>query len=394
MKKVVWTGILGCVVLGAVLMGGAGWGAEGTVPAAGNGVRGATTMATTTAATTAPATAATIAATARQKTVQMRGFSMRLVDPSPKAVASYLAGIDELADMGCTWVNFPVTAYQETARSETLAVSKADIPSEADILRVMARAKARGMGIMMMPTVLLRQPGTKDWRGVINPPNWDTWFESYRQFIVAMARIAQKGDVDIFVVGSELLSTEQDQFRWQKTIEMIRYVYKGKLTYSANWDHYGTVSFWDQLDYVGMNNYYELSKEKNAKHEDGSDVTVEELNKTWAPIQNNILTFAARQKKPFMFTEVGWHNLENTLKEPWNYVATGKIDLEVQRRAFASFVETWGKVPKEQFMGAFIWEWYPEGKVVDGNYSHGTYSLQATPALEVVKKWFSDRKFE
>jgi hypothetical protein len=385
MKKAVWIGILICAVAGGALMG-VGFGAEGTAATR----NGATTAAATTPpAATVAAMTATGPATVRKKTDQMRGFSMRLVDPSPKAVASYLAGIDELADMGCTWVNFPITAFQETARSETLMLGKNDCPAEADVLKIMGRAKARGMGIMMMPTVLLRQPGSKDWRGVINPPNWDTWFESYRKFITLAARIAQRGDVDIFVVGSELLSTEQDRERWLTTIDQIKKAYKGKLTYSANWDHFGSVTFWDQLDYVGMNNYYELSKEATGKHANGSDVTVEELTKAWGPIRDNILRFAARQNKPFMFTEVGWHNLENTLKEPWNYVATGKIDLEVQERAFESFVETWKNVPNEQFMGAFIWEWYPEGKVVDGNYSRGTYSLQATPALEVVKKWFA-----
>ena len=51
-----------------------------------------------------------------------------------------------------------------------------------------------------------------------------------------------------------------------------------------------------------------------------------------------------------------------------------------------SFVETWQPVPKDQFMGAFIWEWCPLGHVTD----HGTYSLQDTPALNnVVLKWFA-----
>ena len=118
---------------------------------------------------------------------------MRLVDPSEKGVNSYLASIDELADMGCTWINLPVVTYQETARSEAITPEKADMPARADMLRIMARAKARGMGIMMMPAVLLRQPGSKDWRGVIDPPNWDTWFASYRQYITGVARLAAAG---------------------------------------------------------------------------------------------------------------------------------------------------------------------------------------------------------
>jgi hypothetical protein len=371
--------IQACLLILAMAAAGlsGSWSAAQTEPTgAVPGPAATRTPMTTSMSGTTPAT--------HKKTDQMRGFSVRLVDPSDKGVASYLAAIDELAAMGCTWINLPVTAFQENAKAEEIGLGKADAPSETDMLRVMARAKERGMGIMMMPTVLLRQTGSKDWRGVINPPNWDTWFASYRKYITSMARIAQKGKVDIFVVGSELLSTEPQRDRWVETIGQIKKEYKGKLTYSANWDHYGTVSFWDQLDYVGMNNYYELSKKA-----DGAGVTVEDLNKAWAPIQKNILDFAARQNKPFLFTEVGWHNLDNTLKEPWNYVATGKLDLDQQKRAYESFVETWGKVPKEQFMGAFIWEWYPEGKVVNGNYSHGTYSLQATPALEVVKKWFA-----
>ena len=61
------------------------------------------------------------------------------------------------------------------------------------------------------------------------------------------------------------------------------------------------------------------------------------------------------------------------------------MDYNEQLHAFQSFIESWQTVPNRQFMGAFIWEWYPGGKFGD----RGTYSLQGTPALEVVKKWFA-----
>jgi hypothetical protein len=367
MKTVAVSGILACMAAGLVALGAE----QGTTPVVRADVP----------TTTQAAGAVSGSRVVHKKTDQMRGFSMRLIDPTVKGVNGYLEAIDELADMGCTWVNLPVAAYQDNVKSETIVLATDDAPSDADILKIMARAKARGMGIMMMPTVLLKNTGSKDWRGVINPPNWDRWFTSYNAFVTHLARLAQKGEVDIFVVGSELLSTEPYRNRWVKTIGAIRNEYKGKLTYSANWDHYEAVTFWDQLDYVGMNNYYELAKTPGA--------TVTELNATWKPIQEKILAFAAEQNKPFMFTEVGWHNLVNTLSEPWNYVAADPIDHGEQRRAYESFVETWKPVPKEQFMGAFIWEWYPDGKVVNGNFSRGTYSLQSTPALEVVKKWFA-----
>jgi hypothetical protein len=312
---------------------------------------------------------------------QIRGFSIQLSDPQGRD--SYLKAIDDLADMGCTWVNFVIAARQLDKKAESISINWQNIPSEKDIARILRHAKARGMNVMLMPIVLLDKSGSKDWRGVIAPPNWDNWFASYGMYIKFMARLAKSCNVDVFCVGSELLSTEPFRQRWLDVIADIRAIFPGKLTYSANWDHYdgarGGPTFWDQLDYIGMNNYNELADKPGA--------TLPELEKAWEPIKRDILTFVDQQRKPFFFTEVGWHNLDNTIKEPWNYVADGPIDNTEQLHAYQSFVATWANVPHSKFMGAFIWEWRPGSKPED----HGTYSLQGEPALDVVKKWMTTR---
>lgn len=313
------------------------------------------------------------ATAAANKTTQVRGFSMQLFQQGKD---QYIKAIDEMADLGCTWVNLSFSARQNDVHSQSIAIKWDTVPSEEDVREIILHAKKRGMGVMFMPIVLLSNSGSKDWRGVIDPPSWNDWFASYTFYITHMARIAQDCGVDIFCVGSELLSTEPLRQQWIDAIAQIRSVYHGKLTYSANWDHYEVVSFWDQLDYIGMNNYNELGKQ-------GTPVT--DLDKAWQPIKKKILDFAAKENKPFMFTEVGWHNLDNTLKEPWNYVATGSIDYNEQLHAYQSFVDTWQNVPTDQFMGAFIWEWWPGAKYGD----KGSYSLQGAPALDVVKKWMS-----
>jgi hypothetical protein len=320
-------------------------------------------------------------APARKANAQIRGFSIQLTDP--KGRDAYLKAIDDLADMGCTWINFVVAARQDDVKSEVPRIVWHNIPSEKDIQRLLRHAKARGISTMLMPIVLLDHAGSKEWRGVIAPNNWDNWFASYTLYITYMAKLANSCDVDLFCVGSELLSTESFTQRWKDVIGQVRKEFHGKLTYSANWDHYdrsqGGPTFWDQLDYIGMNNYNELSDKPGA--------TVEQLNKAWEPIKKDILSFVDKQHKPFFFTEVGWHNLENTINQPWNYVAEGNIDLNEQLHAYQSFVETWSTVPSNKCMGAFVWEWRPGSKAQD----HGTYSLQGTPALEVVKKWMQTR---
>ncbi len=311
---------------------------------------------------------------------QIRGFSIQLTDPN--GTDGYLKAVDDLADMGCTWVNFVIAARQKDVKSEAIAINWQNIPKEKEIERVIRHAKARNMSVMLMPIVLLDKAGTKEWRGVISPPNWDNWFASYTMYITFMADLARSTDVDVFCVGSELLSTEPFRERWLDVIGEIRKNFSGKLTYSANWDHYdagrGGPTFWDKLDYIGMNNYNELADKPGA--------TVQQLDEAWKPIKRDILKFVDQQKKPFFFTEVGWHNLENTLSQPWNYVADGPIDTNEQFNAYRSFVETWKNVPQSKFMGAFVWEWRPGA---DGVKDHGSYSLQGTKALGVVKQWMA-----
>jgi hypothetical protein len=322
---------------------------------------------------------------AGSRTDQVRGFSIQLFDSTEAGAQRYLAAIDELADMGCTWLNFSIAARQDNVHSEEIARNWLTIPSQPNLMRIFRKAKSRNIGVMLMPIVLLNNAGSKDWRGVISPPNWDDWFASYSQYILEMADIANAGKVDIFCVGSELLSTEPFRDRWVELIGQIRarFSYPIKLTYSANWDHYdpeqGGPKFWDQLDYIGMNNYNELG--------DKPGIPVSQLVKAWEPIKDKVLKFATKEKKPFFFTEVGWHNLDNTIKEPWNYVADGKIDLTEQLHAYQSFVQVWEPVPHDEFMGAFVWEWCPGS---NGDKNKGSYSLQGTDALKVVQQWMKD----
>ena len=64
-----------------------------------------------------------------------------------------------------------------------------------------------------------------------------------------------------------LVSTENNVEQWTRTINHVRGTFKGRLTYSANWDHYREVKFWDQLDLIGMNSYWTLGPDKNTSVE-------------------------------------------------------------------------------------------------------------------------------
>ncbi|HSW44119.1 MAG TPA: hypothetical protein VLM89_00940 [Phycisphaerae bacterium] len=286
--------------------------------------------------------------------------------------------LPEIAEMGADTVLISNAGYQEHAGSETFQIDPAVTPTEQQWQDIFRIAHAHGLRVIFMPIILLSDPRGNEWRGVISPPNWDDWFEQYRDFILHFARLAQANKVEVFSVGSELVSTEKYTDRWRKLISDVRKVYSGRLTYSANWDHYKVVGFWDQLDLVGMTSYYKLSSEPRP--------SAEALGDAWKPIRRGILRWQKEVGKPLLFTEVGWASQEGASIEPWNYYYKQEATaagLEEQRNCYRAFMETWGDAP--QVGGMIWWEWTGS----PGGPKDYNYTPRGKPAEKELRAWFA-----
>src|SRR6202044_2289696 len=78
--------------------------------------------------------------------------------------------------------------------------------NEADILRGIAQAHARGLKVMLVPHLWVE---SGEWRALIDPgtdEGWARWSASYESFIVGWARIAQAAEAEMFSAGVELRS--------------------------------------------------------------------------------------------------------------------------------------------------------------------------------------------
>ena len=307
----------------------------------------------------------------------IRGFCMQLCLPGHLAV--YERSVRHLKAMGCNWVNLVVNSRQKGMTAEHIELDAKHSLSPVDIRALLQYTHTLHMQAMMMPIVLLDHATGSEWRGAITPKSWPIWFAGYRRYIVRTARWAQAGHVKIFSVGSELLTSESHQRQWLRIVAAVRRVFHGKLTYSSNWDHYGSVKIWKELDYIGMNSYYDLGRNPHTP--------VGEIMATWRPIQRNLLAYARRMRKPLLITETGWDNLQNTLEKPWDYVGTGRIEPGVQARAYEAYIRVWRHQPPGLFAGVFFWEWWPGTRPTH----YGAYSLQGEPVLPLVKHWISGR---
>jgi hypothetical protein len=304
-----------------------------------------------------------------------RGVAMQVqqigADFSP-----YHKNVDEIAALGADSLSIVVDVRQENGTSTQIFLDQRLTPTPEQLTTLIKYAKSKKLRVLLMPIVLLQNPRGNEWRGTLKPESWDQWFDSYREIVKHYAIIAQGSGVDILSVGSELVSAEGRVEQWTRTIRMARKIFKGKLTYSANWDAYTRVPFWDQLDLVGMNSYYTLG--------DDANVSVDEIVRRWHAIQRDLFTFQKKTKRPVIFTEVGWCSLANAASEPWDYTRTSlPLDLELQRKLYEGFFQAWQGRPE---LGGFMfWEW-PIG---DGGLEDRGYTPENKPAEKVLRTWLA-----
>ncbi|MGC4032886.1 MAG: hypothetical protein QM754_14350 [Tepidisphaeraceae bacterium] len=299
----------------------------------------------------------------------------------------YKHSIDEIAALGADAVKFVVDARQENGSSSRIYLDMRMTPTPEQLGGLIKYAKSKGLRVVLMPIVLLDKPRGNEWRGRIQPESWDDWWDSYRDILTHFAWIAEGNGVDVLVVGSELISTENQVEEWTKTIKKAREVFHGRLTYSSNWDHYKAVKVWEQLDFIGMNSYWTLGKE--------NDASLDEIKETWRSIQNELFAFQSKVKKPIFFMEVGWASMANMVTEPWDYTKDEQeapTDTAIQKRLYEGFFQSWYGRPE---LGGFsIWEWTPEPDQNDPQSVKETergYTPRGKPAEDVLKQWFAKK---
>ena len=310
---------------------------------------------------------------------EFRGICLQLHNSDPDHPHEQF--IDEIARTGANTVALVVNAYQENGESTSIFIEARKTPPNARMKKLVRHARNRGLRVVLMPILLLENPREGDWRGTIRPTSWDDWWEDYTNYIMHYARLAQAAEADLFMVGSELVSTETQTRRWRTLIRRVRGAYKGRLCYSANWDHYDVIKWWDDLDVIGMTTYYDLTG--------GKKPTLENILAAWKPIKKRILEWQATINRPIIFTEVGWPNQVTAAQFPWDYTRSPEpenADPAQQAACFEAFFRTW--FLENQVTGYLIWEWRnsPSEK---GGLKDTSYFPGGKPAMAIIRRYYA-----
>ncbi|MCC7408272.1 MAG: hypothetical protein IT442_09380 [Phycisphaeraceae bacterium] len=321
------------------------------------------------------------------------GFALNLhyTDDLPR----YLRAVDRIAGLGFDSLLVVTPAFQEHGASEEIVIppSPGHAPSREQLLHLLTHAKGKGLRTALMPIVLLSSPRGNEWRGKINPEHWDVWWDSYERMQQYFQSIAAEADVDLYAVGSELISTEVQLDRWQKVIGTARSRLRCQLFYSTNWDHYDRPAFWGLLDAIGINGYWNITTLTDTEDPDPAL-----LVERWRQIRQDLEVFARVQGRPILLTEIGYPSLPWALEKPWNYVAPAgqEADGQAQAMGYEAFIAAWsdmlrGRITPQEMAwmkGVFFYEWDVYHAGGPGDTGMG---VEGKPVLAVLEQLLTER---
>lgn len=236
--------------------------------------------------------------------------------------------------------------------------------------------KKKNIKIMMKPQIWVWRGEFTGYIEMKTEENWKILEDSYSKFIFEYAELAQEMNVKILCIGTELetfVARRPDY--WSNLIVEVKKIYKGKLTYAANWDEFKRTPFWDDLDYIGIDAYFPVSDSKTP--------TIEDCKAGWQKHKETIKTLSKKHSKPILFTEYGYRSMDYTGKEPWQSDRNiTSLNFEAQTNATqALFEEFWHE---EWFSGGFIWKWFHAHDRVGGKKDN-QFTPQNKPVENVIR---------
>lgn len=239
-------------------------------------------------------------------------------------------------------------------------------------------AKDLGQFTMLKPQIWL---GGGSWPGDVTfdtAAEWKQFFIYYRRWIMHYALLAEMYGVDALCTGTELRYTTLKQpEEWQKLLSDIRKIYHGAITYAANWgEECEQITFWEDVDFIGVNAYYPLHKKEEA--------TDEELLAGAEKMLSRIGKIQQASQRPVWLTEVGYRSAASPWMSPHAEAKRRSIDVEGQARCYEALFSAAEDV--DWLKGFFWWKWPAN---LEHNESDGRgYMPLGKPAEEVLRKYY------
>lgn len=274
---------------------------------------------------------------------------------------------------GVNTITFSFAATQEHTYSTEIDWKGAHMPDENQLKEIIAYVKSKNLKVIVKPMLNVSDGY---WRAYIRffdedvpcEPKWSQWFKNYYDYILHYGRICEENNVDMLIIGCEMVGTDHREYEWRKLIKELRKIYNGKLTYNCDKYQEHNVKWWDALDYISSSGYYPLGT----------------IGKELGRIEKVV----SKYDLPFIFTEAGCPSISGAGKNPndWTVVAEGKISEDEQ---FKFYKELFEECSKKSFVKGFcLWDWPMKSPKCQEEKLLGDYSIKYKKSENLIRQHF------
>src|SRR5581483_876793 len=306
----------------------------------------------------------------------------QLLSPSSDAV------ITKAAQIGANFISLSPTWYQNDESSIFVQPKPEATASDAALTHAIQVAHQVGLKVMLIPFLDLYDG---KWNGFIVPRDQDLWWGSYRDFILHYARLAAANNVEQLSVGRELVKQSNNPAnasRWHDLLAQVRNIYKGKITYQANWgtdwaEEFSKVTFWGDpnIDIIGVNGYFPIVSADDYK---SGCPNLDTMVRGWLGPIKVLSQLQAKYKKPLLISEVGYRSIDGAAIDPFAHWREGSFNPDEQALAYRAFFQAWQNIP--WMAGVFWWEWKSNPAAVPPYDRY--YSSQNKAAEKVLEEFY------
>jgi len=301
----------------------------------------------------------------------INGYGSKLADES----------LDKIVDLKANSVAInPFGFLREMKRPVPVNFSnRVGSENDAAVVHTIQSAQQKGLTVLLKPHIWIR----RSWPGEIemqSESEWQQFFDYYEQWIRHYAILAQLYETEIFSVGLEMTKVTTTHGKdFIEMVDRIRFLYDGKLTYAANWyGEFDQVGFWKKFDYIGLDSYFPLSKDKNS--------TLEDLVEGAEEVADKIETISGKFDRQVLITEIGFTSTKSPWIDPHEYARGKQVDLKDQFTSYEAIRLAWQDEP--WLKGIYWWKWptAPER----GGGEHSGFTPRQKPAERVVEHWYTE----
>ncbi|MBF0188091.1 MAG: hypothetical protein HQL50_09200, partial [Magnetococcales bacterium] len=316
--------------------------------------------------------------------------------------------ITTLKWMHCLGVNDVVITTESTLSADGLHFSNTTelLYPEETLGYVIAEARKLGLSVTLSPQLRLAGRAGTLADHAFTPQNWSKFFQNYAEHMRLFGEIAEQNGVSRLLIGNRFggqITGADNRAHWQRLIHKVRGVFSGHLSYTANTstqqpesitaNEAAFVSFWDNLDEVGVAVYPALTRKSSPtlsqlkrafyRNDDG--------NNSVAPLR----ALAKKSGKPVIIFEMGARSIKGKF---WDTLGSALINPEISNDDQTTLLQA----------SLYIWLGEMRRSWLDGivlrdaiafSRHHGNrrwwdrdFTVQHKPSADVVKTFFAKGK--